>query len=186
VVTPSLPKDNAFKWKPFKAGHNQTMIANILTVHKSTISRELRRNRGLRGYRPKQAHAKAMQRRHEKLKTHLPLTTWAVVNTLIEQDRSPEQISGRLYEEQGVSISHEWIYLHIYSDKRQGGSLHKHLRCQKKRRQRYGKQDRSGRIPNRTSIDDRPAIVNSKPRIGDWEGDTIIGKGHQGVVTSHI
>ena len=162
------------------------MIANILTVHKSTISRELRRNRGLRGYRPKQAHAKAMQRRHEKLKTHLPLTTWAVVNTLIEQDRSPEQISGRLYEEQGVSISHEWIYLYIYSDKRQGGSLHKHLRCQKKRRQRYGKQDHRGRIPNRTSIDDRPAIVNSKPRIGDWEGDTIIGKGHQGVVTSHI
>ena len=72
MVTPSLPKDNAFKWKPFKAGHNQTMIANILTVYKSTISRELRRNRGLRGYRPKQAHAKAMQRRHEKLKTHIP------------------------------------------------------------------------------------------------------------------
>ena len=80
------------------------MIANILTAHKSTISRELRRNRGLRGYRPKQAHAKAMQRRHEKLKTHLPLTTWAVVNTLIEQDWSPEQISGRFYEEQGVSM----------------------------------------------------------------------------------
>ena len=165
----------------YKGGHNQTMIANILTVHKSTISRELRRNRGLRGYRPKQAHAKAMQRRHEKLKTHIPLTTWVVVNTLIEQDWSPEQISGRLYEEQGVSISHEWIYLHIY-----GGALHKHLRCQKKRRKRYGKQDRRGRIPNLSSIDDRPAIVNSKSRIGDWEGDTIIGKGHQGVVTTHI
>ena len=65
MATHSLPKDNAFKWKQFKAGHNQTMIANILTVHKSTISRELRRNRGLRGYRPKQAHAKAMQRRKE-------------------------------------------------------------------------------------------------------------------------
>ena len=165
----------------YKAGHHQTMIANILTVHKSTISRELRRNRGLRGYRPKQAHAKAMQRRHEKLKTHIPLTTWVVVNTLIEQDWSPEQISGRLYEEQGVSISHEWIYLHIY-----GGALHKHLRCQKKRRKRYGKQDHRGRIPNLSSIDDRPAIVNSKSRIGDWEGDTIIGKGHQGVVTTHI
>ena len=44
----------------YKVGHNQTMIANILTVHKSTIIQELRRNRGLRGYRPKQAHAKAM------------------------------------------------------------------------------------------------------------------------------
>ena len=59
----------------YKADHNQTMIANVLTVDKSTISRELRRNRGLRGYRPKQAHEKAMQRRHEKLKTHIPLTT---------------------------------------------------------------------------------------------------------------
>ena len=122
-----------------------------------------------------------MQRRHEKLKTHIPLTTWVVVNTLIEQGWSPEQISGRLYEEQGVSISHEWIYLHIY-----GGALHKHLRCQKKRRKRYGKQGRRGRIPNLSSIDDRPATVNSKSRIGDWEGATIIGKGHQGVVTTHI
>ena len=64
-------------------------------------------------------------------------------------------------------------------------ALHKHLCCQKKRRKR-GKQDRRGRIPNLSSIDDRPAIVNSKSRIGDWEGDTIIGKGHQGEVTTHI
>ena len=61
-----------------KAGHNQTMIANILAIHKSTVSRELRRNRGLRGYRPKQAHEKAVQRRHEKAKTHIPLTTWVL------------------------------------------------------------------------------------------------------------
>jgi transposase InsO family protein len=59
-----------------KAGHNQTMIATILSIHKSTVSRELRRNQGLRGYRPKQAHVKAMQRRYEKPKTHIPLTTW--------------------------------------------------------------------------------------------------------------
>ena len=169
-----------------KAGHNQTMIANILAIHKSTVSRELRRNRGLRGYRPKQAHEKAMQRRHEKAKTHIPLTTWVVVNALIKQDWSPEQISGRLHTEQGISISHEWIYLHIYRDKHQGGDLHKHLRCQKKRRKRYGKQDRRGRISNRISIDERPAIVTHKSRIGDWEGDTIIGKGHQGVVTTPI
>ena len=77
----------------YNVGHNQTMIANILTVHKSTISRELRRNQGLRGYRPKQAHAKAMQRRHEKLKTHTPLSTWVVLNTLIEQDWSNDPLS---------------------------------------------------------------------------------------------
>ena len=91
-----------------------------------------------------------------------------------------------MYDEQEISISPEWIYNHIYKDKCQGGDLHKHLRCQKQRRKRYGKQDRRGRIANRVSIEERPAIVNSKSRIGDWEGDTIIGKGHQGVVTTHV
>jgi IS30 family transposase len=57
-----------------------------------------------------------------------------MVNALIKQDWSPEQISGRLYDEQRISISHECIYRHIYKDKRQGGGLHKHLRCQKQRR----------------------------------------------------
>ncbi len=108
------------------------------------------------------------------------------MDALIAQDWSPEQISSRLYNEQEISTSHEWIYNHIYKDKRQGGDLHKHLRCQKQRRKRYGKQDRRGRITNLVSIEERPAIVNSKSRIGDGEGDTIIGKGHQGVVTTHV
>ncbi len=150
-----------------KTGHNQTMIAKVLTINKSTISRELKRNRGLRGYRPKQAHEKSMIRQHKKLQSRIPATTWALLETLIQQDWSPEQISGRLFKEQGISISHESIYLHIYQNKHQGGNLHKHLRCQKKRRKRYGKQDRRGCIPNRTSIDERPAIVNNKSRVGD-------------------
>ena len=72
-----------------KAGHNQTMIATILSIYKSTVSRELRRNQGLRGYRPKQAHVKAMQRRYEKPRTHISLTTWVMVNALVKQDWSP-------------------------------------------------------------------------------------------------
>ena len=90
-----------------KAGHNQTMIATILSIHKSTVSRELRRNQGLRGYRPKQAHVKAMQRRHDKPRNHISLTTWVMVNALVKQDWSPEQISSRLYDEQEISISPE-------------------------------------------------------------------------------
>jgi transposase, IS30 family len=54
----------------YKTGHYQTMIANILTVHKLTISQELRRNRGLHGYHPKQAHAKSIQILYEKIKNH--------------------------------------------------------------------------------------------------------------------
>ncbi len=169
-----------------KTGHNQTMIAKVLSVHKSTISRELKRNRSLRGYRPKQAQEKATMRQYEKFQPRIPAITWTLVEALIKQDWSPEQISGRLFKEQGISVSHESIYLHIYQDKYQGGDLHKHLLCQKKRRKRYGKQDRRGRIPNRISIDERPVIVNNKSRVGDWEGDTIIGKGHQGVVATLV
>jgi len=169
-----------------KAGYTQKAIAKETGTHPSTISREVRRNQGQRGYRPKQAHEKAMMRRYENPKTRIPLTTWALVDDRIKENWSPEQISGRLFMEQGISISHESIYLHIYQDKHQGGKLHKHLRCQKKRRKRYGKQDRRGRIPNRISIDERPPIVNQKSRIGDWEGDTIIGKGHQGVVATLV
>ena len=150
-----------------KTGHNQTMIAKVLSVHKSTISRELKRNHGLRGYRPKQAQEKATMRQYEKFQPRISPSTWSLVNSLIKQDWSPEQISGRLIKEQGISISHESIYLHIYQDKYQGGDPHKHLRCQKKRRKRYGKQDRRGRIPNRINIDQRPAVVNNKSRVGD-------------------
>ena len=169
-----------------KVGYSQTAIAKDMRVHKSTISRELKRNRGLRGYRPKQAQEKAVLRRYEKVKPRIAPGAWNLVEALIQLDWSPEQISGRLFAEQGVSISHERIYLRIYQDKRQGGDLHKHLRCQKKRRKRYGGQDSRGRIPNRVSIDDRPSVVDEKSRIGDWEGDTIIGNGHRGVIATLV
>ena len=67
-------------------------------------------------------------------------------------------------------------------DKVAGGSLHQYLRHQgKKYRKRYDKNDYRGHIPNRVDIDDRPSIVDSRSRIGDWEADCVIGKGHQGV-----
>jgi len=46
--------------------------------------------------------------------------------------------------------------------------------------------DRRGRIPNQVSIDDRPAIVDAKRRFGDWEGDTVIGKGHRGALVTLV
>ncbi len=88
--------------------------------------------------------------------------------------------------EQGISISHEWIYKYIYADRRSGGDLHKSLRCQKTRRKRYGTYSRRGTIPNQVSIDERPAIVDSKRRFGDWEGDTVIGKGHRGALVTLV
>lgn len=167
-----------------KAGFTQTAIAAELGVHKSTISRELQRNRGRRGYRPRQAEQVAQERQRLKRQPRLPPALWQRIEPLIEQQWSPEQISGRLIMEDGVSISHERIYQHIYADQRAGGHLYKHLRCQKKRRKRYGSNDRRGIIPNRISIEERPAIVEAKLRVGDWEADTIIGRQHHQALVS--
>jgi IS30 family transposase len=164
----------------------QTQIAAVIGVHPATISRELRRNRGGRGYRPAQAHSLAQARQVAKRHLRLGPAIWQQVDTLIRQTWSPEQIHGRFQQEQGQTISHEWIYQHIYKDKRAGGDLYRSLRCQKKRRKRYGTYRRRGRIANHVSIDERPAVVNARERIGDWEGDTVIGKGHNGVLVTVV
>ena len=113
-----------------KAGHSQKEIAEVLGRSPSTISRELRRNKGLKGYRPEQAHRLAQNRKKERDRTRIPKSTWARVEQLLREDWSPEQISGWLTREEGVSVSHERIYQHVYEDKRRGGDLHRHLRCQ--------------------------------------------------------
>ena len=96
------------------------------------------------------------------------------------------QVCGRLAIEKQPTVSHERIYQYIYEDKASGGSLHTFLRCQKKRRKRYGSHSRRGIIPNKVSIDDRPDLVEKRERLGDWEGDTIIGKGHSGAIVSLV
>lgn len=165
---------------------NQTQIAAVVGVHKATISRELRRNRGRRGYRPHQAHGLAQARQGAKWHPRFTPAIWQQVDMMLRQAWSPEQIRGRFQQEQGQTISHEWIYQHIYQDKMTGGDLYRSLRCQKKRRKRYGTYSRRGRIANQISIDERPAVVNARERIGDWEGDTMIGKGHGGVLVTVV
>jgi transposase, IS30 family len=174
-----------------KMEHSRTEIANTLGVHKSTISRELQRNRGKRGYRPKQAHQFALQRR-KKARARITADIWAMVEEKLRQDWSPEQIAGR-FKEEGIAISHEHIYQYVYTDKRVGGDLWKHLRCHtcpggrcqgKKRRKRVGDYDRRGKIPNRKSIEERPEVVEQRTRLGDWEVDLMLGKDHQGVLVT--
>ena len=169
-----------------KAGHNQTQIAANLGCHKSTISRELRRNQGRKGYRPYQADELAFDRQCEAYRARIAWQTWQEVERLLRLDWSPQQISGRLRLEQQPTVSHEWIYLHIYDDKRRGGTLHRHLRSQKKQRKRYSGYLRRGQIRNRTSIVARPQIVASKGRFGDWEADTIVGARHKGGILSAV
>jgi IS30 family transposase len=169
-----------------KAGQNQSQIALVLGCHKSTISRELRRNCGQRGYYPLLADKAAHKRHREAYHPRITTETWQQVELLLGQQWSPEQITGRLKLERLPSVSHERIYVYIYADKRRGGTLHSHLRSQKKQRKRYSGYIRRGQIPNRISIDKRPKIVATKGRFGDWEADTIVGARHKGGILSIV
>ena len=168
-----------------KAGHTQSEIACVLERSTSTISRELTRNSGLRGYRPKQAHSLSLERQSMNAR-QIDDATWQFTHEKLLLEWSPEQISGHLLETGQAGISPETVYQRIYADKRAGGLLWKKLRSQKLRKKRYGVISRRGMIPNRRSIEDRPAIVESRCRIGDWEADTIIGKNHRQAIVSIV
>ena len=110
----------------------------------------------------------------------------AHIEDKLREKWSPEQISGRLKNE-NILISHERIYQHIWADKKRGGLLYKHLRHsgRKYNKRSSGKAGR-GCIPHRVDIKDRPSIVETKSRIGDIEGDLIIGAEHQGALLTYV
>lgn len=172
-----------------KTGMSQNKIANQLGIAQSTISRELSRNTGKRGYRIKQAQVSSVQRRLAACKA-IKMTSSLIelINAKIKEKWSPEQISGWLSEEKYISISHETLYQHIWSDKKSGGQLFLHLRRKGKRYQSRNKDKQAGRgfIKNRISIDERPQVVDDKSRIGDWEIDLVIGKGHSGALVTIV
>ncbi len=151
-------------------------IAKQVGTDVSTISRELARNTGGCGYRFKQADSLACERRAHASQRPKKLTEdfKAKIESKLLEDWSPEQISGR-FKQEGAFISHESIYRYVWKNKRAGGQLYKHLRHHGKRynKRSSGKAGR-GCIPNRVDISERPAIVENKSRIGDWEGDTVI------------
>jgi IS30 family transposase len=163
-----------------KAQHNITQIARLLGRDKSTISRELRRNAGCRGYKAKQACELACKR-SESSRNANTLAPWVKeqASELLQLQWSPEQIASKL------PVSHESLYLHVYADKARGGTLWKNLRCQKQKRKRYASgRDRRGQIPNRRPLSERPAHIDKRLQVGHWECDTVIGAAHkQAIVT---
>ena len=172
-------------------GFSKSAIAKQLGRSASTISREMRRNKGERLWRAHQAHEKAKNRlikRGQSNARKVNELAWAYAKDQLSTFQwSPEQIVGRLKLENNDGISHETIYKRILVDKKAGGVLYKHLRCQKLRRKRYGASRRPPAIFGRTGIEDRPAIVNTRKRIRDWEGDTIIGAGcNSGAIVSSV
>lgn len=171
-----------------KGGHTQKEIAEFLERSPSTISRELARNSGLRGYRPKQAQQFADARRQGAQKARkVTEEVKREIEVLVRQELSPQQVVAYLARHRGVSLHHETVYQLIYADKASGGEMYKHLRiASKPYRKRYGSHDRRGKIKNRVSIDERPVIVENRSRIGDWEGDTIIGKGRRSALLTLV
>lgn len=173
-----------------KRGIAQSQIAIDLEINQSTISREIRRNKGKCGYRHKQAHTKAVSRRMQVNKKRAKFTVdlkMYVIQMLCERQWSPEQISGRMKLLGYKSVSHEVIYQYIWKDKKNGGTLYKHLRRNgKKYNKRAGKTAGRGLIPNRVGIENRPKIVDTKERVGDFEGDTIVGSHHRGAIVSLV
>lgn len=161
-------------------------IAKAMGRSQSTITREIQRNTGRRGYRHKQANRLTDERHVNKPKT-VKLTDEIkyLISACLQKDWSPEQISGRLHDEEIISLHHETVYQFVLTDKANGGELYKHLRHQGKTyRKRYGSAHNRSGIPNRVDIDERPVEANNRERIGDWEADTIIGKNHKGAIVT--
>jgi IS30 family transposase len=174
-----------------REGFSQLAIANHLNRSPSTLSRELQRNQGERGWRPRQAQLKATQRLMARGVGNVKRASdsaWAYAQEHLQEDQwSPQQIACRLQQEGLDSISHETLYQRILVDKESGGQLYLHLRCKKQRKKRYGSaKSRRGSIPDRVDIDQRPAVVNTRERLGDWEGDTIIGSHDGGAVIASM
>ena len=172
-----------------KSGLSIRGVSRALEVSASTVSRELRRNGGRRGYRMKQAQRFSEVRRRQASSRPRKLTEglWSRIEERLRRQWSPEQIAGRLRLQGGPSVGKTWIYRQVWEDRSAGGTLYRNLRRRGKKANRRGRSGAGrGVIPGRVDIAQRPAAVESKRRVGDWELDTIIGARHRGALVSMV
>lgn len=166
-------------------GYSQVEIARSIGKCKSVVCRERHRNCDQRSgeYRSDLADRKYKNRQQTKAKyiRFIPAVKKDVENKLAKQ-WSPEQISKTPCANNIKMVSHEGIYQHIIEDKKQGGQLYKQTRRKKKYRKRIGNKDRRGKIKNAVNISNRPAVVDNKSRVGDFEVDLVIGANHKGAL----
>jgi IS30 family transposase len=152
-------------------------IARLMNRHRSTISREIKRNRSRRDgiYRTRHAQDETNRRRWRSGRNQRFVTQdWKLVVHLLREGLSPEQVSGRLGLEERLAISHESIYRFIRSDKKRGGTLFRLLRQPAKWRKRHSGAEKRGRLAGKRHISERPAVVEQRQQIGHWEMDTIV------------
>ena len=172
-----------------KQGCTVGEVARQLLRHRSTIGRELRRNACRQGwYRPSVAIERTSGRRSRSRRNQrFSSGDLAMVEALLAEKWSPEQIAGYLRRVRELHISHETIYRHIWQDRRAGGTLFLHLRgARKQRRKRYGQYDSRGRIAGKRHISERPLDCERRRRLGHWEIDTVLGTGSRHCVLSVV
>ncbi len=176
------------RWSPAKIGR-------AIGRPRCTITRELKRNTSRWGhYLDDHAQRKAIERRRAAFRRPCTgdETLMAYVEAKLLRNWSPEQIAGRLAAAPpeslvGKQISHATIYRWIWACPEHAQRFRPHLRvAYKKRRKPYGKPSKRGQIPNRVSIDERSETVEARDRLGDWEGDTVVGKGRSGYVLTNV
>jgi IS30 family transposase len=172
-----------------REGLSAAAIAKRLGRHRSTISRECRRNRDYEGYyRFRKAHeyTVARRRRCRRGRQHSQ-DQYNQVNALLIRKFSPDQISGYLKKSGQFRISHETIYRHIWADRAAGGCLYQHLRqSPKQRRKRYRSYDSRGRLAKKRMISERPTIVEARRQMGHWEIDTVMGRGSKHCIVTIV
>ncbi len=175
-----------------KQGCNQSEIARLLGRHRSTISREVRRNSRLNGstyvYWPSKAvEMTSGRRRRSRRNRQFSAAEFAQVETLLRRDWSPEQIAAVLRMQGDLNISHETIYQYVWANKKSGGTLYKHLRQSPKlRRKRHNTYDSRGRLAGKRMIDERPPSVESRRIKGHWEIDTVMGGGNNHCIVTLV
>ena len=166
-------------------GFSGREIARVLGRSPSTISREVRRNawrQDGRSYVPRKAQSYTNERRRvSRRNAQFSDAEWALVESVLREDFSPEQVVGWFARYRILAISHETIYRYIWEDKARGGTLHVHLRRANKRfRKRYGAYDSRGRLAGKRHISTRPPGAANRSRRDHWEVDTVLGNSQAG------
>lgn len=155
-------------------------IAERCNRSPGTISREVRRNSTTHDgiYRAEKAQSYATARRRRcRRGSQFSDQVHAAVVAALKQKWSPEQIVGSFRAKGQVVPSHETIYRYIRRDRKAGGTLYRFTRIMsKKGRKRYRSRPARGVLFGKRHISERPKVVNRRGRLGDWEGDTVMGK----------
>lgn len=186
-----ITSEQRYMLAAFRAqGFSNAEIARQLGLHRSTIGREIARNSTPFDGRYRAFKAQEFtngRRSRSRRNQQFSCEDFRLVDELLAQRWSPEQVAGRLALNKALSISHETIYRHVWRDKKAGGRLYTHLRCaQKQRRKGYGHYDSRGRLAGKRNISERPPAVETRRELGHWEADTVLGKGSRDCILSLV